>query len=895
MNDELSDEKTLQPEVPSPAPATAPPGGTALPVHGRGRAILFTLLVLLAVILNGACGIVTYSLYSGGAILQDLYNYLASHDLSFFAWVAAGVGLAGTLVSLAAYILSFDYRRPARPYVRLWLLMASFAVFLAGLILGWLGVKPDNIPTILGAGVLCALFPVPVILLERGFARGAVKSAIKFLSTHSFTSARASARTALVLHPGRPQNLITYGLALAATGRHAQALPYLVFAETHEDTANPAITLALADAWEDVGEPLRTIHYLDALPADSQVPGLMDRRVRLWLQNDQEEKALNAIAAMTPQERKSWREQYVRLLTARRDRTSLHRLASEIHADDAEPYDATVSVLKEILALFPNDLQALTELVEIQKELKQPDTVAALQEELLRLDENQIDVRRQLINYYWERGNRQALLRHLNRIMMSGQATTAEKLRLLEETYTDGDFLRVEEIVSQEPDLANNPRALFILASTLFDGGREAEALERIQQARRVGADDGLTRNLDSLSARIKKEQLDKGLATLEERVALSPGDLDLKFDFLDHLVASRAADRVVVQLDDLLKVQPELQERVEKEIRVMLSRHGKNRRLMDYLGDLYLRRRDYDTAYELFERRAQGEINAPEALHDSVQKILTLCPDHAPSLQSEMRFYHQQGQAEEALAAYDKMPASAASADAELRRLEMDSAEKSGDIHRALTAGQTLLLDHAPQDTALMARLASLAVANQDYPRAIELLKEATSLDSDSFELRRQLRSTVETMKRARLEEVKSELAARPGNRDLLEEQGDILHDFDQLNDAIASYQRAGLNDPERRVPKAKLGYLLARKGLFTDADEALQEADLRSDLPEDEQEKLKNLFFITAGLMEEEAEEERALQLYRRIFRVDAGYREVVNHIERLQTTARKKKSTS
>jgi tetratricopeptide (TPR) repeat protein len=284
--------------------------------------------------------------------------------------------------------------------------------------------------------------------------------------------------------------------------------------------------------------------------------------------------------------------------------------------------------------------------------------------------------------------------------------------------------------------------------------------------------------------------------------------------------------------------------------------------------------------------------MESAEILHDASQRILTRKPDHAASLLAEAEYYHNNGDARQALEYYDRLVATGTPLDVDVRTLELDAAENAGDLQRAVDAGQRLLAEQ-PENLALLSRVGRLAVQLGEFPQAIGYLQKATDMEPDSFEHRRELRNAVETMKKARMEAIREELKARPGDRDLLEELGDLHHDFDQLNEAIASYQRAGINDPNRRVPKAKQGYTLAKKGMFTDADEILKEADLRSDLPEEEQDKLKTLFFTTAQLMEREDEQDRALELYRRIFRVDAGYRDVVSHIERLQTTAKKKRS--
>ncbi len=862
-----------------------------LPTHSKSKAAAFTMLVLLGMLVNVACGVLNYAIYTRGAILNELYDFLVSQNIETVVWVAAGISLLGAIFTLAAYLLSFDYRRPGRPVVRVWVLLASFAIFLAGLLLGVAKVDPDNVAVVLGALVGCLIFPAPVLMIEKAIGRGALRSAQKFLSSHSSSSARASARTALTMRPGVTEALIAYGLAAATAGRHQQALPYLLFAEAQQSPIEPGTAAALADAWEAAGNREKTIEYLDKLPAEAATPDLVDRKVGLWLKAGLDDRALEAMRAMSVERRHPWRKDYLRMLVHGRDQDTLHDLCMEIRSDDEPPFEKTVQCLKETLALFPSDTEALMALINLQKELKERDTVAALQEELLTLNVERLDVRRELVEYYWERGRRVDLVRHLNRVLMSGEASTEEKLRLLEETYTEGDYMRVEQLVSGESDLTLNARALSILANALFQGGRFEESLERVTQARRLGGDDRLMQNLDALAARINKTMLTTELTDLKERTASSPADLDLKFDYLDRLVASRAADRVVVQLDDLLKTQPDLHDRVEKEIRVMLSRHGKNRRLMEYLGDLYMRRRDYDKAFDVYERRAQGEMDSAEILHDAAQRILEAKPDHAPSLLSEMRYFHGAGDSAAALASFDNWQEAGAPADADVRLLEMQAAEKAGDIARALRAGEAILAQE-PDNPEMLSHVARLAVEHNDFPVAIAHLQRAMELEPESFVWRRQLREAVETSKKRRMEEIKAELTTTPGNRDLIEELGDLYHDFDQLNDAITSYQKAGMNDPERRVPKAKQGYVLARKGLFTDADEILQDADLRASLPEEEQEKLKNLFFITAQLMEQEDEQPRALDLYRRIFRVDAGYRDVVEHIERLQVTNKKKK---
>jgi tetratricopeptide (TPR) repeat protein len=224
--------------------------------------------------------------------------------------------------------------------------------------------------------------------------------------------------------------------------------------------------------------------------------------------------------------------------------------------------------------------------------------------------------------------------------------------------------------------------------------------------------------------------------------------------------------------------------------------------------------------------------------------------------------------------------------------QLEFDLAYAIGDETRALTVGQELL-PLAAQNKTLLLALAQLWAKRGKFSEAVALATRALALDPQDGVVRALVKQYEESQRRSRIAELRQALTNDPEHDAPLHlELGDLLHDFGELNEAIVEYQRATLGQTCGNIARAKLGYVLASKGLFGEAEETLNEVQLHVGQPSEESAKLKALLYRAAELMEKSGEISAALKIYKRVFRVDAGYRDVVAKIERLQHMEKKEK---
>jgi tetratricopeptide (TPR) repeat protein len=144
-------------------------------------------------------------------------------------------------------------------------------------------------------------------------------------------------------------------------------------------------------------------------------------------------------------------------------------------------------------------------------------------------------------------------------------------------------------------------------------------------------------------------------------------------------------------------------------------------------------------------------------------------------------------------------------------------------------------------------------------------------------------LQTLGESRKRHRLGQLQQIIENEPDNYAAHMEAGDIHGALGETRKSIACYQKA-IHEPKyKNFAGVKLANAMIELRMFDLAEESLNEIELRAETREAE-DFLKKMCYQAAESFRQEAMHDKAMKLYKKIFRVDAAYKDVVDKIEQL-----------
>jgi len=385
------------------------------------------------------------------------------------------------------------------------------------------------------------------------------------------------------------------------------------------------------------------------------------------------------------------------------------------------------------------------------------------------------------------------------------------------------------------------------------------------------------------LRGRIDKAVEGRELQVLQERSRRNPQDIDARLQVLLSLCAQNKAEHAVPEFDEFLTTHPQMRQRAMEELKRFTEGEDASFRLMDYVADLNLQEKRWDEVFDLACRMSQRSLQGESVLKSRCEQILIGAPQYAPALQHLATLAHKEQNWRKSLELHERLLQIKGTDRDKLLQAVFDAQRALGQADKALKIGEILIEEH-PRDIRYRMQVVYLLAQQELYDEAFVHLTAAQSMDYYNTEVIKAIQELGERRKMARLKDLLSEIDANPGNMESVLEAGDIYADLGESRKAISFYQKAVHHPAFKNRAGGKLAYAMAQIHMFDLAEETLNEVELRSSDPTEEAQN-KSICYEVAEIFRQEDLNDKALHLFKKIFRVDAAYRDIVEKMEALQ----------
>jgi tetratricopeptide (TPR) repeat protein len=305
--------------------------------------------------------------------------------------------------------------------------------------------------------------------------------------------------------------------------------------------------------------------------------------------------------------------------------------------------------------------------------------------------------------------------------------------------------------------------------------------------------------------------------------------------------------------------------------------------RLRDYLADLYFRQARYDEMLDLFKEMAPQAMDPDAFLEEGCRKILSRAPDHLPSRVILGDVYMRTGNWEGVLKNYQRIMADTSTDLAlEIRFQCIQAARRAGRIDDAERFGLEIF-KRKKDDVDFLVEMIEIFEEKGEASKAYEAFKLAFEQFPSDSRLQNMERTIADKERRSRLASL-SALESKDGLTPRQHyEKAELHRQFGESQEAIVHYQRAADETAIHDLAMAKMSVCLCERRMFDLADETLDQIQLTKEIARKHPE-MRNLFYRVAEVLEKEEMRPAALKYFKRLFQVDASFRDVVSRIERL-----------
>jgi tetratricopeptide (TPR) repeat protein len=560
--------------------------------------------------------------------------------------------------------------------------------------------------------------------------------------------------------------------------------------------------------------------------------------------------------------------------------------ARQVAEMEEPPYPRAIALYSELLHRIPDNVELMIDLGALLQSTKIPSQMergASYFEAALKLDPKRRHLHRRLAAYYQDSVQFEEAQEHFQELYESGDPDPETYLRYAALLKDLGNVKGAIKILLHLQELIPEDwRGFRDCAAMLLESGDLDEAETMLDRAQALAADDEKA-ELNQLRKRFSEAKEERFLQVLAERASRGGAELSERLALIEHLIAMDKGDRAIIECDSLLEEHPEALFKVQRLIESGARKMERAFRLKDYLADLYFRQARYDEMLELFKEMAPQALDPDQVLEEGCRKILSRAPEHLASRVVLGDVYMRAGNWEGVLRNYERVMADLSTDLAlEIRFQCIQAARRAGRLDDA----ERLAIEvfkRMSDDRDFLVEVIELFEEKGEPAKAYEVFKIAIQRFPADARLQAMERTIAEKERRGRLAsldalEKKSGLTERQHF-----EKAELHRQFGESQEAIVHYQRAADEPALHDLAIAKLAVCLCERRMFDLADETLDRIVLTKEIARKHPE-MRNLIYRVADALEVEDMRPAALKYFKRLFQVDASFRDVVARIESL-----------
>lgn len=812
-------------------------------------------------------------------------------SIVFLLLLFGGLVLGGAV----PYIVGLDPFRADRPWFLVWLNWFPPAAFLGAVFLAFnVGAsRSPSAPSVAIAAAISLLLPLVAIGGEVALAGVLLALGRRFDEREWPGPAFFCLKASLRWRPGVRETARRCGLLLMEAGRYKAALRLIERVEPIGTSTDIEVLRALERAYVAEGRPDLALDALRRQQAVKPTRGLDERILEQCLQAERWDAAAEVLESGRLDMNLPRLETLLDVHAKRGDLDKACEVLRRIAREDPPPKSRAVRLTERLLELRPNDARLREDRALLLLDSGNADRAergADLLETFLRENLDRDDLRRRLADFY------RAHLHHPDAARQFGilidraaefPPTPAEaelhlaRAEALRDSGKSADAAAAYSRMRERfPD---DWRPAFAEAQLRFREERFEEAAALLDAISPASLPEGSRLEVNILRNKIRARIEGRRLESLTGDLEKSGDDVARRLELVRELMDLGRVDQAIAECDRLLEDRDELLPDVQRTLEESLREGEGQFRARDFLADLHFRAGRYDEALTVRRELALLSLHPEAVLMEGCRKILSRAPGHREARTALAETAAAIGDWRTAADAYRILMESAPEDETiAARRTWIEAAYRAGDLAPALEAALEIL-DPLEEDAAFQALVVHMLEESEEYQHAARIFDRAHARFPDDDRFAAMRHRVEENRRRDRLHTLEELAAADKLNPGEHYEKAELHRGYGQTREAIVHYQRAA-DDPELHVVATfKLAVCLCDRRLFTLADETLDPIELTKERVQKHPE-LKNMLYWIADTLEVELYKDPAQKYFKRLFRVDASFKDVVTRLERL-----------